>query len=402
MYTIPPIYFPAGTYRLTQTLVMTHAYGSYWVGTGATSILKWNGAAGGVMYHSNGATLSTYEGLVFDGAGVAGVGVDHDSRGTANDGLYETRINYENMHFKDFTNSGVRTGYTGFSGSNAQYTPTAEMLFSNSLFENIPKCLWFAYFNSYNNRIEQSAFKNCGTAIDGGAGNFDVTRSNFYGSTVTDLYISPHSNHVSSSTSQGSHAFIQTGGTGAGGETIVENCRVDGWTDPAGAINSYERNNLIVTDTKFTNPPSNTVPIQFGNSADNQQVIISNTTSGGSSNIADIAKPFPKVSILQVPVNVAVPDTINLTTIFLSSAPITAQPVLDVTAFGARPETNTDSSAAIIATIAAAQTANNNSAVYFPTGRYQIAQPISVTGSNYALTGTGYMDNLVWTGSDQQ
>ena len=72
------IYFPPGNYRLTATLTNYRLMGGTWIGHGERSVLSWHGPANGCMLHSIGWARSRYIGLVWDGRGVAKVGVNHD------------------------------------------------------------------------------------------------------------------------------------------------------------------------------------------------------------------------------------------------------------------------------------------------------------------------------------
>ena len=67
-------------------------------------------------------THAQINGLVFDGANTAGVGLDHDSKNQ-----YESRVVHQNLAFLRFTAAGIRTGH-------AQFVASAEMTFTNCLF----------------------------------------------------------------------------------------------------------------------------------------------------------------------------------------------------------------------------------------------------------------------------
>ena len=49
------LYFPPGTYVLSQTLTLNQTQGKALIGHGATSVLLWKGAADGIMLRSDGA-----------------------------------------------------------------------------------------------------------------------------------------------------------------------------------------------------------------------------------------------------------------------------------------------------------------------------------------------------------
>ena len=83
------LFFPEGTYRVTKSLFQNYTYGAQLLGTGRGSVLRWGGARdpSARIYWSSGNSRNIVEGLVFDGAGLAGVGYDHDTHGA----YYETR-----------------------------------------------------------------------------------------------------------------------------------------------------------------------------------------------------------------------------------------------------------------------------------------------------------------------
>lgn len=83
------LFFPEGTYRVTKTLFQNYTYGAQLLGVGRGSVLRWGGARDPStrIYWSSGNSRNIVEGLVFDGAGLAGVGYDHDTHGA----YYETR-----------------------------------------------------------------------------------------------------------------------------------------------------------------------------------------------------------------------------------------------------------------------------------------------------------------------
>ena len=123
------LFIEAGTYRVTATLLLNRTIGSLVQGTGATTVLLWGGPAAGAppeavsrMLWSNGATRAEFNGLVFDGAHTAGVGLDHDSKSQ-----YESRVVHQNLAFLRFTTAGIRVGH-------AQFVASAEMTYTNCLF----------------------------------------------------------------------------------------------------------------------------------------------------------------------------------------------------------------------------------------------------------------------------
>lgn len=129
------LYFPAGTYLITSTLLLNDTSGVLLLGTGATTTLLWGGGSapapppdGGYnrLFWSDGNTRFHIEGFVFDGAGVGEVGLDHDSKNS-----YESRVVHRHLSFLRWQTAGIRVGHR-------QVTASAEMTFVNCLF-------WYNY-----------------------------------------------------------------------------------------------------------------------------------------------------------------------------------------------------------------------------------------------------------------
>jgi hypothetical protein len=120
------VYFPPGTYRITQTL--TSPAGRYLgvslLGHGRTTTLVWDGEAQGRMFWSrDGMPNTRYIGLSWDGRGKAAVGFEHSCLK-----VYETEIRHQYEAYRNFTEAGIRVGH-------AQKVASAETLYDLCLFE---------------------------------------------------------------------------------------------------------------------------------------------------------------------------------------------------------------------------------------------------------------------------
>ena len=124
------LYIPAGTYLLTATLKINNTNGIAILGVGRDTILRWAGPmdAAARMIWSSGNTRDMFEGFMLDGAGRAGVGIDHDTHWS----YYETREIHRHLALVNFVTAGVRVGFDT-TNNNA---PSAEMLFVNCIFAN--------------------------------------------------------------------------------------------------------------------------------------------------------------------------------------------------------------------------------------------------------------------------
>src|ERR1017187_7518514 len=76
------LYLPAGTYRITATLVMKNRLGVSILGEDpATVKILWDGAQDGAMTWFNGVAYSRWGRITWDGAGKAKVAIDHGWEG---------------------------------------------------------------------------------------------------------------------------------------------------------------------------------------------------------------------------------------------------------------------------------------------------------------------------------
>ena len=77
----PTLYFPAGTYRITQTLTLAAQQYVNVIGQdAANTAIIWAGSPGGTMLYLNGIALSRFDRLTFNGQGNAAVAVDQARR----------------------------------------------------------------------------------------------------------------------------------------------------------------------------------------------------------------------------------------------------------------------------------------------------------------------------------
>ena len=109
------------------------------------------------MFHSNGVTAGVlFEGIVWDGAGKAEIGVNHCSS-TA----YESHVTHRNEAFINMK-AGIVTSYSQyFKYKNA----TAEVLFDNCLFVNDGVGVGFGSYNALDNTVINCGFYYCGRGI---------------------------------------------------------------------------------------------------------------------------------------------------------------------------------------------------------------------------------------------
>ena len=380
------VYFPPGTYRITNTLSFTELQGTLLIGTGATTRIVWDGPLNQSMFRSNGSTRSRYVGLVWDGANKAGVGIDHQTHT-----YYEERIRHQDEAFVNFRVAGIRIGMN-------QIVPTADVIYRNCLFQNSGTGVSILDWNDYCNDFDGCDFRDCGTAINCTRGNLYARECHFERSSILDILIPAHSSSVRRCTSIGSAQFLRTEAGGSSCETTVQDCHIDGWTSSLGAMSFGYHGPTTVFDTSFTHPPSTAAPIRLTNPGDFPQLaILSNNTAPGSSTLVDLGQ---NGQVMQLPAGARGPSLSNPTQTFFQTSESLPGTILDVkTQYGAKGDGHADDTDAITRAIAAAKALGNNALVYLPPGLYNVSSTISVTGGGYTIGGSGFWTLLQWTGA---
>ncbi|MHB9024122.1 MAG: glycosyl hydrolase family 28-related protein [Armatimonadota bacterium] len=213
--TYKAVYFPPGTYYISSTLTQTKSQGNMLIGCGRDTQLVWTGGAGGIMFHSNGASRQRYIGLVWDGNDLASVGIDHDARTGA---YYETHIQHRHERFSNFTVQDDDHSPTLFKGAGIrvghdQQIASAEIAFQNCFFDHNTTGVSFLRANDYNNTFEGCEFQDNEYGIYCGVGNWYVRDCHFERSTTCDVYnMNAHSYSLRRCTSVGSKQFFYQSG----------------------------------------------------------------------------------------------------------------------------------------------------------------------------------------------
>jgi hypothetical protein len=184
LHVVKQLYVPAGTYRITRTMVCRVVSGTYGneysriVGADpATTSFRWAGAAGGNMLWIDSMPYSSIERIAFDGAGTAGEGIRcewvNNQPGTW-------------MEFKDLAFSGLAFGINAPRNSHRMF---AETIVRRCRFTGISQVgIQIASANHQNWFVWHSRFEGCavGVGVDGYR-EIAVYDSTFIGSTVADL-----------------------------------------------------------------------------------------------------------------------------------------------------------------------------------------------------------------------
>lgn len=381
------VYLPPGTYRISRTLHVKHKRSGMLVGHGRDTVLVWAGRENGRMLWSDGFPRATYIGMVWDGAGSAAIGIDHDSKS-----FYETRILHEQMEFRNFRTAGIRVGH-------AQKTASAEMMFSNLRFENNENGVLLQSWNDYNNIFDGNQFVNNAYGIAAEKGNVTVRNSRFEGSRKSDLLLSTHSHSIRRVVSSGSNAFVHTvSGPVANGLVRIENSRIDAWRDDEGAVVTSLRGPVMLFDVTFTNPPGRNPPVRLSNPIYmNQIAILSNVTSNGTDGVIDKGR---NGILHEVVTGRKAEPLVSLQQVFLRDHVPLAATLLDVRQdCGAKGDGENDDFDAIQRCLDRAHGAKETTVVYFPSGTYRVSGVLQVrSGAKYRLEGTGWFSRIVRPG----
>jgi hypothetical protein len=385
------VYFPPGRYRITRTLAINHATGAYVVGHGRDSVLCWDGEKDGTLYWSNGAQYTRYEGLTFDGRGIAANGVRHHS-----ESYYETHIRYQHCAFVNFTMHGLVVG-AGLNGK-PPANESAEVWYDNCLFARCGKGVALYQYNDFDHWFTRCAFVDCGVGLDSERGNFMFYFCSFARSTTVDIRQgSPsHSSSIRLCTSTGSRRFFETG-SWVHQSFAIQDCRIDNWTGNDGAIVLGRRGPTTIFDCVFVNPPGEAAPIRLVNPRDIQQVLlVSNNESRGTKVLVDRG---PNSRVTEIPAGKRGPVLINSQQQFLQDAAHIPGKVFDAKRdFGAKGDGRSDDTDALERCIAAAKVHGRNAIAYLPGGIYRICRTLAVDGGDYTLGGVGFTSHLQWAG----
>jgi hypothetical protein len=377
------IYFPPGVYRVTKTLTSPDGrfLGVSLLGHGSTSILTWDGEVGGRMFWSNhGMPCTRYVGLTWDGRGKAAVGIEH-----ACVKIFETEVRHQHEAFLNFTEAGVRAGLN-------TSTATAETFYENCLFERCKHGVSLRAFNVLDHAIVGCEFRECSVGIYGGKGsNFYARQCHFEASGESDVaFLGESGSSVRQCTSHGSKQFLTY--ASSVGPLSIEDCRIDAWTHPIGAV-QLGGATVLVFDTVFTNPPSKEAPIQIGNP--NQRLILSMNSAGDG----PLVKKPDTASVIEIPAGTRMGSITSAKRSFLRSKLDVSGKVFDAKRdFGAKGDGTTDDTEAIQKAIAAAREHGHNAVAYLAGGQFVVKQTLLLTGSDYALSGSGYRTALLWRG----
>lgn len=383
------IYFPAGAYRVTETLRIKSPdkralYSIALIGHGRDSKVIWDGKAGRNLLEAEGRGYSRVVGIDFDGRGKAAIGDYHFSLYT-----FETVLSYRHVAFRNFTMAGI------YAEPTRDAFAMAETSFENCLFEGCGVGVSFTQFNDYNITFDGCEFRGNGIGVRSWFGNFYVRNCHFEESRDTDIEsASEHGCSVRRCTSRNSNRFVSH--NNGVSTMVIQDCQVAGWKSTTGAI-WLSGAPCLVFDCVFADPPPGaTAPITLNG---NTRGLLSQNRVAGNDTPA-----WPKHAVI-LPAGQRAGLLQSADQRFLKSVVRIPGKVFDVKRdFGAKADPyKVDDTEAIQRTIDAARAHGKGAIAYLPAGVYGISKPLRVTGSDYVIGGAGIMTSkLAWRGPKDQ
>jgi hypothetical protein len=359
------------------------------IGEGRSTVLLWDGEAGGRMLWSDGAPRQSFIGMVWDGAGVAAVGIDHDSKSR-----YETRVMHEHLELRNFELAGIRVGHD-------QDLASAEMLYTDLRFRNNANGVLIQAWNDYNNVFDGCHFEDNGYGIKAERGNVAVRNSRFERSREADVLLPAHASSARRVVSIGSNRFIETvRGPDVAAPIRVENSWIEAWTSPEAAIVTSLRGPVVVFDTWFAGGAPASAAIRLANPARTTQVLVHSNVV--RLDAGPLIEPGPNGIALGVERTRPEPPLVGPGQRFLRGfGAEPGLPVLDVKRdCGAHGNGTADDTGALEECLGRAQAAAARSLVYVPSGDYAVTRTLHTgRGARYALSGTGWHSRLLWQGA---
>jgi hypothetical protein len=403
------VYFPAGTYKITSTLFLGPTFGVNILGCGSNTTMSWAGATGGAMFETYSNVYIRFVGFVWNGNNLASCAYEQTNGSTG------TR--HENESFKNFT-AAATYSYTNSQGNvvNSPEPPTSailagatgldsEVMIYNCAFSNCTTGVveGWAVGNNLMWDVDSCEFENCGEGINFyGSACMMISNSHFQNTTNADI-TGGHQMRVRHCTSSSSGSFYNQWGGVPFSPDVLEDCWVDSWTNPNGAVYFYSWGPNTVFDCNFTNPPSDSAsPVCLDTPG---EVMSSNNYYPGlppGIGFANSDDVTPGIIANIQPGLRGGAITSAAETFLQTSYPADSTHIIDVTQapYSAPNNFNGDAAPAIQAAINAAKTANNGSIVYIPSGMYQLLSTLNVSGSNYSIEGEGNSTELCWIGAE--
>ncbi len=395
------LYLPPGTYRITDTLQLTNTTGNAIIGHGRDTVILWDGAGGGRMFWSDGASRQRFIGIVWDGQGTAAVGVDHDASSLGGTGynLAEVFLLHRHEEFRGFTDAGVRIGE-----SQGAAVASYEMQFYNCLFRNNHAGVKILWANDYNNLIQGCDFLDNTYGVYADLGNYNLYNCHFERSATADVYASSHASSIRRCTSQDSYRFVYCAAFSSKNAHVIQDCWVDNWGAADGAVFWAGGGPVTIADCNFTNAPNSDSPVQFSSPANRIKRVISSNNQYAPATTLVKALGATQVTVTEVTGRalggiVTGPMQSFFTDVDARTVPTGT--IFDAKAdYGAVGNGSTDDTLAIQNCITAARNAGNGAVAYIPNGWYRITSTLVAPRGNYRIAGSGIRSQLLWDSTD--
>lgn len=389
----PTLYIPAGTYLINQTVSLQGGANLSVIGEDpGTTILKWGGAEGGVLFHVNGVAYSRFIRLTFDGSSTASIAVDQSMTGTSSSGRpsnFDTGNEYSDDVFKD-AGDGIRAG--GYGQGAAESTVLRCQFLRNSeagiILKNFNALDWFVW---------DSVFQDNNKALTNnpGAGNFHAYYSLFQRSKTADIDIVNTGNfNFRGNVSINSAIFMfQEYYYTNGAVTIAEGNMI---IDPTGghqnAIYQGNMGALLLIDNVFVSPPGADQPAAVHGSLDPPDTMSFGNTFTVDNPITSIGYGKGPGRLVSFDDKIVDRSSLDLTPPRMPGAlPNFHRAVFEASGF---------SSAGVQAAIDnAMRLCGSKPVVHLPYGRYTIARTVQIPANcDLQLVGDGASTRLVWNG----
>src|SRR6266542_1706792 len=283
---VKTLFLPSGVYRITQKLRLHNTIYVNMIGEDPDStIIRWDGALGGVMMHIDGVAYSRYNRLTWDGQNRADVAIDQSKSENVLQ-HFDTGNEYAEDVFKD-VGYGIRAGNFDIGASEtsvvrSRFIRNSKAGIVTKNFNALDWWVWYCYF-------EDCAI---GVTNSDGAGNFSVFYSVFKRSSVADIMIEQTSFYsIRNNYSIGSKVFYNSPGAGQNGAltAIQGNTILD--TQSPEAIQIYDFGPVIMYDNSIRSSVGASGPAIRLNVADaltfGNTFTVSNPITAGGRSITD-------------------------------------------------------------------------------------------------------------------
>jgi hypothetical protein len=376
------LYFPAGTYRITKTLVTTRAQHYDYLGAQiigedpANTTFVWDGPIGQTMLSLD-LWYSKVSRFTFDGKGKASVGLHRGNSFAMADEMSD-------LHFRDM-GTGIQLGSDTGGGQ-------SEPALLRNRFERMTKYGILAQnFNTLDVWIWYNYFEDCNAGVHNGAGNFHIYRSVFLRSKMGDI-----THNI-----LGSFAFVGNTSVGSknffnwqsqhtwGAQVLVQGNRVydtqDDYAMVTGSAGPWLLvDNVIRNRVGYSGPSVRATPNDRGGS---DATLVGNTFTGTNTIVVDNA---PNLRVRNIGANLVARDTVPAPDLTLPPTP----PNRHRKIFEVNPNTS-DDAAALQAQIdaAALEPAGTRPVVHIPKGSLTLARTVVVPANKkLQIIGDGFSD----------